>query len=512
MWVLRIGRLLVVTVLIAALESAHPAAASATSDGDYDTFDSVTLNDLDSAGNEIGYAGPARRFDSASVDTTMYTLQPGEEGATPTLNSCLRPDSSVASAGRTAWVRFDPAANGRIDVVTETPSYDSVLFVRTAVQRTWRSATFADLQGPQACTDLSGLPGNESVTGFPVAADRVYYVQVGAVCAAGASTCGDPATQGGLTRIQVTFTPYDADGDGVADSLDNCEGTGLPGAVTTDGCADSDGDRVADGVDDCPALPGVPAPAPYHGCPAGPIPPDPASTPYVVIESLDGDLYSTPRRKVRLRLNWPKGTMSASISNLKSKVRTKTVADMVTWRLQPAKRSATRGVRVRFRGPGVPDVIVGDTIEFDPAPPELPEAVLLPSGQGWYVGLLAEDPGTGVGSIAVLNADQQPIDDELVCGLDQCDEEVDIAFSTKFARPAFVEITDAAGNARVVTLEQTRAATNCAYVPYRDPAYQLECVRVAQRCGRLKPLLRWRESNEVRCRRVDSDRFRVVHV
>jgi hypothetical protein len=506
--------LVVLTVLMMAMvQAVSTTGSTAATGGNYDAFDAVTLNDVDAAGAEIPYSGGARQFDSQVFDTTTFTLEAGENGPGSSLNDCVTPDSTVEYAGRTGWVRFNPGVNGRIDVRAVTPGYDSILVVRTAAEVAWGSATLAHLQGLEACADQTATAGDEVVTGFPVEADRVYYVQVGGLCAGGPTTCNDPATPGGVTQIHVTFTPFDTDGDGVPDSLDNCEGQGGPGPVTVDGCPDADGDGITDAADNCPTLAGVPAPPPFNGCPAGPVPPDPANTPYVVIESLTGDLYSTPTRKVRLRLNWPKGTTSALISNRNTQTKTLTVSDVLTWRLRGAKHPTVRGVRVRFRGPHVPDVIVGDTIELDPNPPDVPVAVLLRSDEGWYVALRAEDQGTGVSKVAVLSEEKHTLDEETVCTLRQCAEDVDVALTAMFWRPAFLQVTDPAGNVQVLPLKVTTAASiDCAYslVPYRKPPSDLRCVKLGQRCGRLKPLLQWWVSPDVRCRAVDGEHYRVV--
>jgi len=72
--------------------------------------------------------------------------------------------------------------------------------------------------------------------------------------------------------IQIPFGPatpkwVDSDGDGVADSSDNCPNTPAGARVDTWGCElDSDGDGVVDSMDECPGTPrGVAVGA--NGCP-----------------------------------------------------------------------------------------------------------------------------------------------------------------------------------------------------------------------------------------------------
>ena len=72
--------------------------------------------------------------------------------------------------------------------------------------------------------------------------------------------------------LQIPFGPgqpkwVDSDGDGVADSSDNCPNTPAGARVDTWGCElDSDGDGVKDSVDECPGTPrGVAVGA--NGCP-----------------------------------------------------------------------------------------------------------------------------------------------------------------------------------------------------------------------------------------------------
>ena len=61
------------------------------------------------------------------------------------------------------------------------------------------------------------------------------------------------------TIITAEFELIDADGDGVADALDNCPDTPAGSTVNADGCAtsqlDADGDGVADALDRCPDTP-----------------------------------------------------------------------------------------------------------------------------------------------------------------------------------------------------------------------------------------------------------------
>jgi OmpA-OmpF porin, OOP family len=67
--------------------------------------------------------------------------------------------------------------------------------------------------------------------------------------------------QGGLGFV-YRFGRLDRDGDGIADSVDDCPDE--PGPVATNGCPDRDGDGIADMDDQCPDTPGLAATA---GCP-----------------------------------------------------------------------------------------------------------------------------------------------------------------------------------------------------------------------------------------------------
>lgn len=508
------GRIVPLALAVVAAQSILMIGAGATTGTDYDSLDAVTLNDVGVDGAEIPYAGGVRDFTSAAFDSSAFTLDSGEAASSGGLHSCATP-AGVSYAGRTGWVRFNPGINGQVSVVAETPGYDSVLVVRATAETPWRTATSAQFESAAACSDRTSGAGNESVMDLPVTGDRVYFVQVGGRCAA-ASTCQDAATPGGPTLIRLRFTPYDSDADGVPDPRDNCEGQGTRGGVTADGCPDADLDGITDSADSCPRTAGVAAAAPYNGCPEGPRPPDPSNNPYVQIRSRAGDDYSTRSLKVVLRLNWPKGTTSAVVRNARSQERVRSVGDTVRWRLAKGK-AGVRAVRVRFRGPGVSDVGVGDTIKYDPHAPAVAESMLIESAQGWYVGVKLTDRGTGIGSVTLLDDEQQPIEGETLCA-GSCDNQVDLALSTPFRRPAFVRVVDSTGNETVTPLERLTSSERCpgggTGVPRREPPSRWVCVVPRQPCADLRLKLQWRvpKDPEVRCRRVNRAPYRVVEL
>lgn len=508
-------RLIVVVVLTTMVApSTSVVRADALAGSDYDTFGAVTLNDVSAAGIEVPYIGGRRDFASSTFDTGAFTLQPEEAGSGGGLHGCLTPSGPVY-AGRTGWVRFNPGTDGRIVVVAETPGYDSVLAVRSGPESAWGAAGLADAGATVSCSDQVAGAGAETVTDLAVSADRVYYVQVGGRCSGDASTCQDAATPGGDSLIRLGFTPNDGDADGVADGQDNCEGQGSPGRVTADGCPDADFDGVADAADSCPDLAGVPAAAPYNGCPDGVRPPAPGTDPSVTIQSRKThDTYSTSTRNVDLLLNWPKGADSVAIRNGRGTTRVRDLARVIGWRLPGSKGPTVREVQVRFRGPRIRDVVAVDTIVLDPTSPDVEASLVLESAQGWYVGVNLADSGTGVRSVRLLDEDKRPLDDsEQVCSLDDCEGDVDLALSASSRRPAYIEVVDPSGNRRVVELDRTSSGSRCPGrepIPYKSSYTQVECVVLRQLCGPLKPLLIWSVSKVVRCRLVGGTTFRVV--
>ncbi len=491
-----------------------PPPGLAVSDGNPDHVDEVSLLAPPGATTEVPYVGPARTFESGETDTSAFTWDPGEGEGTAPPAQCVLPGPTAVYAARTAWFRFDPGVSGRIDV-TATTSFDAVLAVRPARQVPWRSATFADLAEPVQCADAVAGAGDEVVPDVRVAADRVYFVQVGSRCPGDPSTCTGPEPAGGLASIRLAFVPDDADGDGVPDALDGCEGAGTPGGVTTDGCPDADLDGVADRDDACPSVAGVPAPAPFNGCPPGPSQPV-SNNPFVVIKSTSGNAEVTPSRRVELVLTWPEGTTSATISNPKGRATTKTVEKRsrpVSWRLRQATRPAGRWVRVRFTGPRVADVRVGDDIRIDPTDPEVTETLVIPSGQGWYVGLDLTDDGSGVSRVVLLDQDRVTLKKDVLCDLDVCQITAQSSLVTALERPTFVQVIDAAGRETTQKLpETTAAATRCVpgvedVVLYKGSTTNYDCFALGDHCGRVRDDFKWRQS-AVRCR-PDEGRYRV---
>lgn len=475
----RTGFAIALALLAAPLPTSLAPPAAAIAGTDYDTFDAVTLNEVDGLGNEIPYVGGPQQWNTPTMDTSTFTLQAGEaDPPGPTnLNGCSDTPSAVY-AGRTAWVRFNPGVDGKIHVRVSTPGYDSVLMVRGAAESTWGNAQFSDLPGHyQDCSDANDGPGAEAVgcavptptCQYPVQAQFVYFVQVGGKCPGEPSTCAPENVPGGPTTIRLDFIPDDSDGDGVADTLDQCPNTAAEVQVNADGCPDLDGDGIADAADDCDMLPGVPDDPPYNGCPAGPDPPQAGVEPYVLILGADGDLDNASSPAVSLRLNWPKGAQSVTLSNGDGVFETRPLGPaVIPWVLRPLKAgeaSAGRDVSATFKGPGVPDTFRTDGITLDSVKPTVAKASLIPAQDDWYVGVSLKDAGTGVSQVQVLDKDRKPLQRRTLCTKAQCATAASARFVTR-AKPAFVSVRDAAGNVRTVRV--ARSGVSCA-----PPAYQV---------------------------------------
>jgi hypothetical protein len=481
-------------------------AESVSGSGSYDTFEAYTFNDVTPPdapvpNAEIPYTGSTQvEYVTPTIDTSAFTVQPGEADESGNLNGCL--EDPPVFAGRTAWVRFNPGVAGTITVLATTPGYDSVLMLREAAKVTWGTTQLSDLAGrPSNCADVDNDQGSETTT-LAARADRAYYVQVGGKCPTSSPTsCSDAAVPGGSTIIRLTFTPSDTDGDGVPDTQDQCQGEGVAGSVNSEGCPDDDHDGTANVDDACPDRAGDPenpVPPPWVGCPPGPTPP--AGVARVTITALDGDPLNTNKPQVRLVLDWPQGTQQAFADNGIGDVPTAIdfAGQPVAWTLPATRKSESREVNVRFVGPGI-DVTVDDQITLDTQAPTLPKSVVLPPAFGdWYAGFKATDgaTGSGVTVLSLLDRKKKPLGSKVTCTKLRC-KSIDGSRSTS-RRPVFARVLDAAGNARTVRLDtQLRGCT--IRVPYRNPPTAYDCFRLGDSCAGQKGLFDWK-SQGLRCR------------
>ncbi len=436
---------------------AVPTAALSTHNGatTFDNFEDWTLNDV-AGGAEIAYATYTPvQYTVGPFDTSTYGVQPGETAGTNNLNGCIG-SSGPVFAGRTAWFRFNPGVNGSINVLATTPDYDSVLMVREAADRTWSTTQFQDLHGlPSNCADQVNGPGSETVGAFAARADRAYYIQVGGKCPPGSPTvtCDDPEVPGGATTVRVIFTPSDSDQD-------------------QDGIADKD--------DNCPSLPGVAAPSPFHGCPAGPTPP--GGTPRVTIVSRTGDALNTGSAQVLLKLDWRQGTRKVLVDNGigDTPQQVDFTRPSVPWTLPATSKSETRQVNVQFLGPGIDDSR-SDTITLDTQAPVVPKVTILPpEGGQWAVGLKSSDGknGSGVKSVSALDKRKRAIGRPVVC-TKSCASFLESLVAKK--RPKFLRVEDRAGNVRVVRLGAAERGCRVLVLAYNPPT-DTACFRIGSRC------------------------------
>jgi hypothetical protein len=476
-----VARTITTLCAVVALLMAVPAGAVAS----YDNLDEETLNDVNSFGQEVPYtSGQARQF-TASFDTSGFTLQPGEGDETGNVNGCRETEGDVF-AGKTGWVRFNPDVAGKLHVIAQTPSYDSIVWIRESRETGWKTASFSDVRGPNNCSDVNDVPGDEETT-FTGLADRVYFVQVGGKCAGGRASCDQAGVPGGPTTIRLTFTPDDTDSDGVPNTLEGpgCEGAGEKGKVTADGCPDTDQDGVKDSEEGpgCVGQKGVPAAQPYNGCFDGPTPPTPDGA-RVTITSSSGDPDNTSSVDVRLRLNWPKGAREAFANNgaNDADVKIPLSAEPVPWRLRAAAKSETREVVVTFKGPNI-NAADDDIITLDPAPPSVRKYVLSPSGgKRWYVGVRAADDrnGSGVSEIEVLDRKSRVLRSLDVCA-PACRQTVKKAVTKLKRKPRFLRVTDAVGNRAKKPIAVT--SSKCSIRVYeRLEVLSFDCFKPNDRC------------------------------
>lgn len=446
--------------LVLGLTALPAAQAGLPSDpAAYDTFDAVTYNPEDPAGTEL----PVTRAFSfvtpsaTPIDTTRFTVQPGEAAPVDNHNGCLVAPGEVAYVGRTAWVRFDPAVDGQLLVQAITPGYDSVIILHRTPDVAWRQGDLSTLQSAE-CAANDPDAGNEVIGScngtpcLPVSAELTYYVQVGGRCPSTTdpTTCEQPSVPGGSTRIEVRFVPDDSDADGVPDTQDLCVG-GQAGEVNAAGCPDQDHDGLADSLDACPTLAGNPDP-PYNGCPEGPVPPDPDGPVDVTIVALDANRFNTRTTDVRLHLNWPQGATSAVASNGDGAFSAIPLRAIVPWQLQPSTKSETREVKVVFSGAG-PTERDRDTITLDPVAPRLSDSFLARTASGWNLALRITDDKTGVRRVRVIDGSGHSVAGRVFCTASAgCRLVREGRFKGLGVRPRAAIVQDAAGNQRRVRL------------------------------------------------------------
>ncbi|GEP40315.1 hypothetical protein NPS01_39780 [Nocardioides psychrotolerans] len=513
------GALLLPLALGMGMGALPTALADAPADSvTYDTFDSVTYNPEGPGGTELpvtrafAFVTPA----GAPLDTTSFTVQPGEAAAVDNHNGCVVAPGEAAYAGRTAWVRFDPAVDGQLLVRAITPGYDSVMVLHQTPDVTWGQADLSTLQNTE-CASNDPDAGNETIGScngvpcLPVGAGLVYYMQVGGRCPSSTdpSTCTRPDVPGGSTRIEIRFVPDDSDGDGVPDTEDQCVG-GLPGDVNAAGCPDQDHDGLADTDDACPTAAGNPDP-PFDGCPEGPVPPDPDGPVDVTIVALDGDRFNTQDVRVNLRLNWPQGATSAVASNGDGAFRPIPLQAVVPWELEPSPKSESREVKVVFSG-AVPTERDRDTITLDPVAPRLAESFLVRTASGWNLALKMTDDRSGVLRVRVLDGAGGSIAGRVFCSPGSgCRLVREDRFKGLDTRPRTAVVQDAAGNDRRVRLvaRQSSCSGNERTVLSKLNVGRLGCFFVGERVTRSEAReYDWADA-ELRLKRLSTRRFRV---
>jgi hypothetical protein len=206
-------------------------------------------------GGDVPYRSAALFDATTGFDSAAFTEEGPEIGSPTVYLGC------GAWGAKTAWVRFATAVAGnlRINATRTTalgPADDIFYSLYTAATAT---PAFGDLAF-QGCDDSNHGAHEGYVHGHELAADKVVFVQVLTQCLDSPvlPACSEEQRQeasGGPTTVRVRFTPSNADGDALPDTLDRC--LGVPGPEALRGCPDSDGDGVADLDDGCPGVKGV---------------------------------------------------------------------------------------------------------------------------------------------------------------------------------------------------------------------------------------------------------------
>jgi Putative metal-binding motif len=217
------------------------------------------FDDLPGVAVGSGSYESAAFFDqTVEFDSAKFTQQPAEKASPGRYLACN------VGGTKDGWVRFATAVAGNLMVEVNTAAgVDPFYKVWTAPNVTSVLTGIEEI----GCESQSHTTFEEYGFGYPVPAGQIAYVQVLDQCDAtpAPGTPGRPcepaeeeAPGGGLTKVRLRFTPFNADGDAFPDTLDAC-----PNATGTfRGCPDSDGDGVGDADDACPMVPGKAA----NGC------------------------------------------------------------------------------------------------------------------------------------------------------------------------------------------------------------------------------------------------------
>jgi len=238
-------------IVIATALLAAPAGANHRN---YDAFNHEVINPVPYQG------GVQRTFEVAPIDTTSYTYDDGVS----------EPAACSDNFGKTAWVRFNSAVAGRLDVQA-VANFNVILYAHELKPSAIGTAnpSFTDIQdllvappgqAPRSGSCNAASSGNTETLDFlRVNPNLPVWVQVGGFCSLAGNPCTNrdttPPTQSGIiSTLRLIFTPDDADNDDVADTLDLCKG--LAGDAPNGCLRDDDGDRVPDRSDACKGITG----------------------------------------------------------------------------------------------------------------------------------------------------------------------------------------------------------------------------------------------------------------